>query len=171
MTSNTAACTTASAHSKSQTVRNFVTICFAIFFLSGCSTLGESRINTDPAQAENMIDALDQANRDYAAQNWSEAEKGYRKIIVMMEKDEFSYFRLGNTLLRQGKLEEAVTEFKMAIQLNPQFTEARHNLATCFMLLADAQMGILETMVEPGQQKAARNKRALLQKAAAEKFK
>ena len=137
-----------------------------ILFSSGCTSLQSTRINTDPTHSANMLDNLEKANTAYESKKWSQAEMEYRKIVKVMSKDEFSYFRLGNTLLWQGRLTEALDFFKKAIELNPQFNEARHNLATTYILLAEEQMAALEDQAQPEQKKSIRVKREHLNNAA-----
>ncbi len=48
-----------------------------------------------------------------------------------------TYNNLGNALRDQGKLEKAVQAYKQAIEINPQFPEAHHNLGTSLFLAGD----------------------------------
>lgn len=135
--------------------------------LTGCTSLQGTRLETDPSHSANMIETLELANKAYASKNWLETERHYRKLVAMMDKDEFSRFRLANSLLRQGRLQEAVVEFTIAVELNPQFVEARHNLSTAYILLAQQQLTAMEQLVAESQRQAVGRKKSYLEEAAA----
>lgn len=138
-----------------------------IIFLSGCTSLASTQIHTDPLGSDNLLAILEEANSAYHEKNWPQAEVQYRKIIKIMVKDEFSYFRLGNTLLRQGRFNEAIGYFQQAITLNADFNEARHNLTTTYIVLAESQMGEIEERSSDNQKKSIQKRRSYLNQAAA----
>jgi len=147
-----------------------IIVAFLLTVGSGCTTLQSTLVATDPDGNANMLDLLETANKAYSEQNWTMAESKYRKIIQFMNKDEFSYFRLGNTLLRQGRLDEAAVELQTAITLNSKFTEARHNLSTCYILQAEQQLKAMIITSTQDQQKGIFRKIELLKAAASEQL-
>jgi Flp pilus assembly protein TadD len=62
------------------------------------------------------------------AGKFEEAESQYRRAIVGRPTAE-TYNGLGFVLARQGRADEAVAEFRKAIEVNPKFTPAYNNLA------------------------------------------
>ena len=55
------------------------------------------------------------------------------------EQQAKEFFNLGITYYKQNKTPEAVISFKNAIQLNPEFVEARYQLALCYKSQAKFQ--------------------------------
>ena len=135
--------------------------------LTGCASLEQTQLN-EKAVKPDMLVLIENANQAYTNKNWVEAEQVYREIIKTMNRDEFSYFRLGNTLLRQGRLDEAEDELLYAIELNPQFLEARHNLSTVYILKAEKQVQTMKKSVSGDQRQAIERKAEWLRKAASE---
>lgn len=71
------------------------------------------------------------ASAKYKMKNYEEAVKGYLDVAATAQDaqlEEKSIFNVGNALYRQGKLEEAVTYYKKALDLDPNDTDARQNL-------------------------------------------
>jgi tetratricopeptide (TPR) repeat protein len=52
----------------------------------------------------------------------------YAAMILAPEITGEEYFKLGNTLLEQGKQERAIVCYRRAIYLNPNFSEAQDKL-------------------------------------------
>ncbi len=140
---------------------------YASVSLVGCTSLEQTQINPTGVVQPDMLKLIETANKAYIDKNWVEAEQQYREIVKTMSKDEFSYFRLGNTLLRQGRLDEATEFLNQAISLNPQFLEARHNLSTVYILQAERQLQTMKKMTVGEQLEAVERKTEYLEKAAA----
>jgi len=49
------------------------------------------------------------------------------------------YFALGNLYFQDGKIDDAITAYKKATDLNPNYAEAWHNLALCYENAGDEQ--------------------------------
>lgn len=144
-----------------------ITCCLLAFLFSGCVSLEQTQLS-DKAVKPDMLVLIENANKAYTNKQWAEAEQGYREILKTMTRDEFSYFRLGNSLLRQGRLDDAEVELLHAIELNPQFLEARHNLSTVYILKAEHQVQTMKKSVSGEQREAVERKAEWLRKAASE---
>ncbi len=66
----------------------------------------------------------------YKKRNFEEAAKSYEKStssedIIVQSK---SYYNIGNTLYKMGKLPESILAYKKALELNPEDEDAKYNL-------------------------------------------
>ena len=52
----------------------------------------------------------------------------YREGLAICPDDEVAHYELGRLLAAQGRYPEAETEFKSALKINPDFTDARARL-------------------------------------------
>jgi Ca-activated chloride channel family protein len=71
------------------------------------------------------------ASSKYMMKNYEEALKGYLDIAATARDarlEEKALFNAGNTLYRQGKLEEAIEYYKKALALAPEDKDAQQNL-------------------------------------------
>jgi len=70
------------------------------------------------------------ANTLYWKKNYEEALEEYRKVVGTQELDleQHSYFNLGNTLYRMGKLPESILAYQQALKLDPGDMDAKYNL-------------------------------------------
>jgi tetratricopeptide (TPR) repeat protein len=62
---------------------------------------------------------------------YAEAAKHYNKALAMTKDDENLWFNLGRALFEGGNAKMAATALRKALELNPDFVEARallHNL-------------------------------------------
>jgi tetratricopeptide (TPR) repeat protein len=53
------------------------------------------------------------------------------------------HYRLGNSLLRLGRLDEAIAELEAAVRINPTFAEAHNNLASALVQRGERDAAIL----------------------------
>jgi predicted Zn-dependent protease len=60
---------------------------------------------------------LEQAQREYAAEKFSEAERDFREVAKQKPSDVYAHVYLGQTLFRQEKYAEAVGPFEKAREL------------------------------------------------------
>ena len=74
------------------------------------------------AEAWQLLGAVRGMLGDYAA-----AESGLRQALRLQPSPEAHYY-LGNTLMAQNRLDEAVAAFQAALRLQPQLAEAHCNL-------------------------------------------
>lgn len=59
----------------------------------------------------------------------------YRKMASEDPDNELGHFRLGQLLMEDGQLEEAVRSFRRTLQLSPQFSKVFHLLGSCLSKL------------------------------------
>ncbi len=66
----------------------------------------------------------------YQMEDWTGAEDDFRRATSAEAPDlrEKAYYNLGNTAVRQGKLEDAVTHYRAALDLNADDEDAKYNL-------------------------------------------
>lgn len=66
----------------------------------------------------------------YQLEDWTAAEDDFRRATAAEAPDlrEKAYYNLGNTAVRQGKLEDAVSHYRAALDLNPDDEDAKFNL-------------------------------------------
>lgn len=70
-------------------------------------------------------------------QGWAKAEESFRKAVELKSDYADAYNKLGQSLFNQGKLFDAVTEFKHAVAIDPRLTEAWYHLGYGFENIAD----------------------------------
>jgi tetratricopeptide (TPR) repeat protein len=70
-------------------------------------------------------------------QGWAKAEESFRKAVELKSDYADAYNKLGQSLFNQGKLFDAVTEFKHAVSIDPRLTEAWYHLGYGFENIAD----------------------------------
>ena len=107
--------------------------------LGGCAT-------TNPDQAQSvdtvgdMTALLGAADQAYAQGKWPEAEADYRKVITQAPNDGYAYLRLGNTLLKQSRLDEAAQAYTQALHDDINKSKAYQNLAMIRLLQAETAL-------------------------------
>jgi Flp pilus assembly protein TadD len=62
-------------------------------------------------------------------QRWAAAEQAFSQIISLADRLPQPQGNLGLALLMQKKYDEAETAFKRALEIDPNYDLARHNLA------------------------------------------
>lgn len=68
---------------------------------------------------------------------WAKAEESFRHAVELKSDYADAYNKLGQALFNQGKLFDAVTEFKHAVAIDPRLTEAWYHLGYGFENIAD----------------------------------
>jgi tetratricopeptide (TPR) repeat protein/SAM-dependent methyltransferase len=88
-----------------------------------------------PSPSFRIVKLLEAAQRHHQAGQFAEAERHYRKILASDRKhigspDLFGIIanNLGDVLIEQGKLDDAVAHYHRALALKPGFAEAHNNL-------------------------------------------
>src|SRR5262249_35460005 len=70
------------------------------------------------------------AVRLHQAGQWVAAEACYRQVLAVQPNLAEGHFRLGDSLMGQGKFDEAVAAYRQAISIKPDFAKAYSNLGT-----------------------------------------
>ncbi|AXX27996.1 hypothetical protein APASM_0631 [Actinosynnema pretiosum subsp. pretiosum] len=81
------------------------------------------------------------AGRAYlGSAQFSRAEGAFRKVLEIDPSDYYARFALGRTLQRQSRLPEALTQFRMAVAMNPtpEYQEALGELSARLAVERDA---------------------------------
>jgi len=89
-----------------------------------------------------------QGLRMMEAQKWKEAEQEFRRVIAMGDCLPQPWGNLGMSMLIQGRYDEAEAALKRALEIEPKYEFAKHNLA---LLPEIRQNGLPETgfIVDP----------------------
>ncbi len=101
-----------------------------------------------------VFDYMTEAGEAYKQGRWPEAEMYYQKVIRVIPEDHYAWFRLGNTQLRQGRLESAIYSYKQAVKRNPNHSKTHYNLGIAYTLSAKQSMKTsFDTMqdIDPGR--------------------
>lgn len=93
--------------------------------LGGCATL--SPRDADRHQRVLRLEA--DAMHAYHGERNEQALALYREIVELDPEHERAWFRIGNLLAGEGDLSAALDAYNRALELNPDYTDARHNLA------------------------------------------
>lgn len=95
---------------------------------------------TQPGQGK-VMRALEKAERAYDTESWRQAEEAYRELTGMIPQDAYAYFRLGNTLAKQARLDEAAVMYREALARDAGLARAYSNLAMVYLLLSESALG------------------------------
>lgn len=91
-------------------------------FFAGVSALQEAMIKPTLAQQQS---------------GWKKAEEHFRQAVELKSDYADAYNKLGQSLFNQGRLFEAITEFKHAVAIDPRLTEAWYHLGYGFENITD----------------------------------
>lgn len=79
---------------------------------------------------ENRRIQFNVANALYQKKKYEEAMKEFQKVVGTEELplEEQTYFNMGNTLFRLGKLPESILAYQQALKIDPNDMDAKYNL-------------------------------------------
>jgi tetratricopeptide (TPR) repeat protein len=89
--------------------------------LSGCAGLG---LNS----SIDLLELQRQAQQAYADGNYVRASEYYQRLTASMPTDADTRYRLGNSLAREGRHEQAIQTYREALLRDPQHARAWYNL-------------------------------------------
>lgn len=69
----------------------------------------------------------------YKQENYKDAEAAFRQMISLNSTNDVVHLLLGDTLIQQGKLEEAIQQFQEVINRAPKKVDAYLRLSNAFM--------------------------------------
>jgi len=99
---------------------------------------------------------------------WHDDKLLWNHAVACTKGNAFAHYHLGNDYMSQGQLEEAAAHFQKAIEIVPEYVEARHNLAV--VLASQGQVAAAIDQYEqvlqlsPGHDQALNNLGTLLAK-------
>ena len=87
----------------------------------------DEAIKNDPRNPQHYYN---KAIADYKANNFGEAAKGFAQAAQSEDKklQQDSYFNMGNSLVGEGKLEEAMSAYNEAVKINPEDKQSKENM-------------------------------------------
>jgi curli biogenesis system outer membrane secretion channel CsgG/Flp pilus assembly protein TadD len=94
-----------------------------------------TRTGGDASAGTALSVAMDEANRQYDARNWRDAEASYRKLLEVSPDDPRIAGRLCHVLVMQERFETAVEACRRAAQLAPRESGPQQNIAYSFSRL------------------------------------
>ena len=72
------------------------------------------------------------------------------------------HYNLGTVFLDQGKYQEAINQYKEALQTNPNFAEAHYNLGDAYLMIGKRGLALIEYQIfktmNPGSPRALNKK-------------
>ncbi len=96
---------------------------------------GKSRHDAEiNRQSQQLFENINQADAAYQAGRWTEASGHYRGVLEQMPHDPYAWFRLGNSLTRQGEYSHAIQAFEASLQHDARQTKPWFNLSTAHLL-------------------------------------
>ena len=93
-------------------------------------------------QSQQLFLDINQADAAYQAGRWKEASVHYRGVLEKMPQDPYAWFRLGNSLTRQGQYSHAIQAFEASLRHDARQTKPWFNLSTAHLL--GAQLATLK---------------------------
>ena len=91
---------------------------------------------------EQRLRELQQAEALYLSGRFKEAQAAFEQLARVYPKNPEVWFRLGNTLMKQGQYDDAASALQTAIALDPGNGRAALNLALARLAQAQAAVGI-----------------------------
>lgn len=85
---------------------------------------------------DDVFELVSQADRAYVESRWLQAGQLYSEVTVKVPHDHYAWFRLGNTQVRQGRIESAVYTYNEALKRDPNHAKTHFNLSIAYLLIA-----------------------------------
>ena len=113
-----------------------------LLLIGGCATNSplESTDSGSTDNATNVLDLIGTADQAYQQGKWNKAEKAYLAVIAKVPNDAYAYFRLGNSLARQLRYDEAAHAYSKSLSYDANKTKVYHNLAMIHLLQAETTL-------------------------------
>lgn len=110
---------------------------------------------TSDWQTQQLFLEVNQAEAAYQAGRWKAASRHYRLVLEQMPDDSHAWFRLGNSLTRQGQYSHAIHAFETSLQHDARQIKPWFNLSTAHLLgaqLATLRAREVMTQDDPSRQ-------------------
>lgn len=98
----------------------------------------------------NVYQLLADADRAYLESRWLEASQLYSQLTVLVPQDHYAWFRLGNTQIRQGRIESAIYTYSEALKRDQSHGKTHYNLGIAYLLIATRSMREAAEHIRPG---------------------
>ena len=104
--------------------------------------LEEFNDNGDPGElpSGDAFELTSLADEAYDREDWSLAEKYYRRLINQVPTDAYGYFRLGNVLMQFARVDNAINAYNQAIKRDPNHIRALKNRSLAYLLSAELNL-------------------------------
>lgn len=89
---------------------------------------------------DDIFELVSQADKAYVESRWLQASQLYSQVTVKVPQDHYAWFRLGNTQVRQGRIESAVYTYNEALKRDPNHAKTHFNLSIAYLLIAANSM-------------------------------
>jgi Flp pilus assembly protein TadD len=75
---------------------------------------------------------------------WKDNETLWVHALACTTANDVAHFNLGNALRKEGRVDEATSHYQQAVQINPNYAEARFNLGTALFKKGSLDEAILQ---------------------------
>lgn len=99
------------------------------------------------ADTDDLLEELAQARQAYDDGQWEEARQRYGRLAERVPDNTEIGFRLGNALVRLGRLDEAAASYQLVLARQPAYPKGWHNLA--LVRLNQAMAALASAAAEP----------------------
>lgn len=113
-----------------------------VLVLAGCAS-------NDRDKKGGIYKMVADADQAYLESRWLEASQLYSQLTVMVPDDHYAWFRLGNTQIRQGRIDSAIYVYSEALKRDPNHAKTHYNLAIAYMLIATRSMREASKYIRP----------------------
>lgn len=113
---------------------------------------------------ENAFDLTKVADDAYKSEEWPVAAKYYRRLTQQVPQDAYGYFRLGNVLMQQGRVDAAIKAFDQALIREPGHMRALKNRSLAYLFSAELHMEETVKIMQSRDDTATENYRTALLK-------
>jgi len=79
------------------------------------------------SQSEELEKLFEEGEKYVKDRDWNKAEETYKKIVEIAPGNIKAYLYLGNIYFSQGKIEDAISQYKKIIEFSPTFNIGVHN--------------------------------------------
>ncbi|MBN2890470.1 MAG: tetratricopeptide repeat protein [Bacteroidales bacterium] len=89
------------------------------------------------AQKENLLSTFEQANIEYADENFEQAINKYESVVEKKYESAELYYNLGNAFFKQNNIPKAIVNYERAYRLSPNDEDIKHNLEHANLFVQD----------------------------------
>ena len=105
---------------------------------------------SNDSNLEQRLRDLQQAEALYLSGRFKEAQAAFEQLARTYPNNAEVWFRLGNTLMKEGRYDDAASALQTAVGLDPGNGRAALNLALCRLAQAQAAMDIARGRLAAG---------------------